>query len=372
MTKQMDSAPPTRERRTLKISEWPRADRLAWEAACSPSDRLKKGGSASHLAPVSQEDIATRYGLFLGFLKINGTLDTSAPAASHVTPKNVDAYNADLARRVRSVTAWNCIYKLRRAAQLVAPTKDFSWLIEIENDLAFVMEPKSKLDRVVFAERLVEAGLTLVEEAKQFAPTDFVRARGIRNGLMLALLTVSGLRRKNFATLEIGNTFKQVRGTWWVTISATKTKTRQRREERLIADWLNPYIGLYLDEARPVLLTDAPQATNALWISTTTRGPMTVRKVGSLITQITEETLGIAISPHLFRTADATTAADARGDMPHLASAFLGHTDPKVTEEHYNRASSLNVGQAYAEILQKHYGAQNKMGASRERLPDRF
>jgi integrase len=349
---------PARERRTLKPYEWPRADWLAWEAACKPSCRLKKGGSASHLCRESQEDIATRYGLFLGFLRLDGMLDTNALAAGHVTPKNVDAYAADLAKRVSSVTAWNCIYKLRRAAQLVAPAEDFSWLIEIENDLAFVMQPKSKLDRIVFAERLVEAGLTLIEEAKQSRRADFVRARGIRNGLMLALLTVCPIRRKNFAALEIGKTFKQVHGTWWVTIPATKTKSRQRPEERPVAVWLNPYITLYLEEARPVLLTGARQATNALWISTITRGPMTKRKVGSLITQITQETIGIAISPHLFRTIDASTAADARGDMPYLASALLGHTDPRVAEEDYNRASSLKAGNAYAEIIQKHYRAQ--------------
>jgi site-specific recombinase XerD len=350
-------ANPARERRTLQPCEWPRADWLAWEAACKPSDRLKKGGPGSHLAQVSQEDIATRYGLFLGFLRRNGMLDTNALAAAHVTPKNVAAYTADLAKRVSSVTAWNCTYKLRRAAQLVAPAEDFSWLVEIENDLAFVMEPKSKLDRIVFAERLVAAGLALIEEAKQFAPADFVRARGVRNGLMLAILTLCPSRRRNFAALEIGKTFKQVRSIWWVTIPASETKPRQRREERPIAAWLNPYINLYLNEARPVLLTGAQQDTNALWISTVTRGPMTQRKVGSLITQITQETLGIAISPHLFRAIDATTAADARGDMPHLASALLGHTHPRTTEQDYNRPSSLSAGKEYAEIIKTHYSA---------------
>jgi integrase len=349
---------PVRKRRGLKICEWPDADRLGWEAACKPSDRLKKGGAASHLAPVSQQDIATRYGLFLGFLELNGMLDTNATAAAHVTPKNVGAYAADLKKRVSSVTAWNCIYKLRRAAQLIAPAEDFSWLIEIENDLAFVMEPKSKLDRIVFAERLVEAGLTLIEEAKRFTHADFIRARGIRNGLMIALLAICPIRRKNFAALEIGETFKNVRGTWWITIPAAKTKSRQRCEERPVPVLLNPYINLYLDEARPVLLTGAKQTTNAMWISTKTRGPLTKRKVGSLIAQFTEETLGIAISPHLFRTAGATTAADARGDMPHLASALLGHDDPRVTQEHYNRACSLRAGEEYAEILRKHYTAQ--------------
>jgi integrase len=306
---------------------------------------------------VSQEDIARRYGLFLGFLKLNGMLDSNALAAAHVTPTNVDAYTADLAKRVSSVTAWNCIYKLRRAAQLINPVGDFSWLIEIEGDLAFVMEPKSKLDRIVFAERLVEAGLALMEEAKQFAHADFVRARKVRNGLMLALLAICPTRPKNFAALEIGRTFKQVRGRWWITVPATETKSR-RREERPVAVWLNPFINLYLDEARPTLLTGSLRDTNALWISTTARGPMTRRKIGSLITQITKETLGIAISPHLFRTIDATTAADALGNMPHLASALLGHTHPNITEEHYNRGSSLSAGKEYAEILQKHYSVQ--------------
>jgi hypothetical protein len=344
----------TTERRGLKVHEWPEAERVAWEAACIPSHRLKKGGSASHLAIVSQEDIATRYGLFLGFLKLEGCLDLGAPAAAHVTPENVSAYLDDLAVRVRSVTAWNCIYKLRRAAQLISPGTDFSWLQEIENDLAFVMEPRSKLNRIVSAERLVEAGLTLVEEAKH-KKADFIRARGIRNGLMLALLTLAPARLKNFARLEIGKTFRQVNGKWWITIEANQTKSRQRPEERPIADWLTPYIELYLKKARQVLMIGAKQDTNALWISSVTRGPMIEHHVGPLISQITRETLGIAISPHLFRTIAATTAADAKGDMPRLASALLVHPDPRVTEEHYNRATSLNAANEYAVILDKYY-----------------
>ena len=74
-------------------------------------------------------------------------------------------------RRVRSVTVWNCIYKLRRAAELLAPMSDFSWLAEIEKDLALVMEPRSKFDRLVFTGRLVEAGLTLVAEAQELPRT---------------------------------------------------------------------------------------------------------------------------------------------------------------------------------------------------------
>ena len=346
-----------RERRGLKLNEWPVADRLAWEAACKPSSLLKKGGSASHLNSVSKEDIARRYGLFLGFLKLNGYFDPDAPPSGQVTPANVQAYKADLATRVSSVTAWNSIYKFRRAAQLIAPSLDFSWLVEIEGDLAFVMEPRSKLDKLIFAERIVEAGLTLIAEAKQFARADFVRARGIRNGLMIALLVLCPSRLKNFAALEIGRTFKQITGKWWIVLPAASTKTRRRPEERPIAEWLNPYIELYISEARPVLLTASQQHTDALWISSSTRGPMTPRKVGSLISQVTRETLGIAISPHLFRTMDVTTIVDAKSDLPHLGSALLGHTDPRITEEHYNRATSMSAADAYAAVLQKYYSS---------------
>jgi hypothetical protein len=147
------------------------------------------GSSANRGAGMrSREDFAKRYGAFLGFLQRTRRLERDAGAATQVLLPNVEAYIADLSARVRSVTVWNCVYKLRRASQLLAPTVDFSWLAEIEKDLALVMEPRSKLERLVFTPRLVEAGLTLVAEAESFATDDHARARGVRNGLMIALL----------------------------------------------------------------------------------------------------------------------------------------------------------------------------------------
>jgi integrase len=344
---------PKKDRQTLYVHEWPIAEQSAWQDACRPSHRLNKGGSGSHLRVVSLDDFARRYGRFLGFLKRTGRLDPNAPAASQVTPANVAAYVADFTGKVSSVTAWNCIYKLRRAAQLLSPSADFTWLIEIEKDLELLQELKSKFDRIVTTEQLAEAGLTLIIEAKELTHAKFKRARGIRNGLMLVLLALCPIRPKNFANLEIGKTLKHIRGRWWITLPGGSTKMK-KPEERPVAEWLNPYIDLYLNEARPALLDGSQIDTNALWISSTGR-PMTVKKVGSLITQITRETIGIGISPHLFRTADATTVAEACGDMPHLASALLGHSNSKITEEHYIRPSSLNAAKEYANIIEHRY-----------------
>jgi len=81
---------------------------------------------------------------------------------------------------------------------------------------------------------------------------------------------------------------------------------------------------------------------------------LTTKNLGTLVSKITLETLGVDVSPHLFRTAAASTAATYGGDTPHLASALLGHTDPRVTEEHYNRATSITAAKIYAEIMKTH------------------
>jgi integrase len=297
---------------------------------------------------VSRDSFARRYGAFLAFLQRTDELNRHAAAAAQVKPTNVAAYIDELTARVRSVTTYNCIYHLRRAAELLAPTIDFSWLAEIEKDLALVMEPRSTSVRLVLTERLVEAGLTLVVEAQQLADKDFARARGIRNGLMIALLAVCPNRLKNFSTLEIGHTFKPVHGSWWIALPGTLTKSR-RPDERRVPEWLNSTIDLYLNQSRPVLLRSG-STTNALWISSTTARPMTSKNNGTLISKVTLETLGVDVSPHLFRTAAASTAATYGGSIPHLASAILNHTDPRVTEEHYNRASSVSASKIYGRI----------------------
>ncbi len=82
--------------RSLPIAEWPASDRLGWAEACRPAQRLKRGGAASHLAPVSQADIANRYGLYLDFLQRNGRLDPAKGAVTLVTPDNVNGFIAEL------------------------------------------------------------------------------------------------------------------------------------------------------------------------------------------------------------------------------------------------------------------------------------
>ena len=355
---------------SLPLKEWPAADRFGWEAACRQGHRLTRGGAASHMASVTQADLARRYGSFLDFLARSGQLDLTAPPATLVTPDAIAAFIKELQARVSSVTVSQTIYKVRRAAECIAPGLRFGWLAEIGKDLALLERPKDKFDRIVPTERLTEAGLSLIEEAEADTSSPLLRRALLgRNGLMISLLAQCPVRLKNFAALEIGQSFVMLETAWWMVLSKTKGG---RPDHRPVPTFLTRFIERYLEVYRPVLLRTSSgrevphddgsrsfhesthvtptRPASALWISRL-GDPLSYDSVAYAITKTTRMTVGVPVSPHLFRSACATSAALHAPQSPHLASALLQHSDARVTEEHYNRASSLSVTRDFAAIV---------------------
>jgi hypothetical protein len=76
--------------------------------------------------------------------------------------------------------------------------------------------------------------------------------------------------------------------------------------------------------------------------------PMSYASMAELIPETTRMTIGIPVSPHLFRTAAVTTLATRAGDKPHAGSALLHHRPGPVTQENYNRASFITAGKSLA------------------------
>jgi integrase len=250
--------------RSLPVDLWPIADREAWAEACRPSVRLKRGGAASHMRSVTHAILAKRCGYFFDFLSRSGRLEMSATAGAQVTPDNVEAYVAELKSRVSSVTVYGGVQKLRRFIQLVAPDRDLDWLIEIERQLFSEMRPRSKWDRVVFANILVDAGLTLMADAEMAKQPKLTCARMFRNGLMIPLLAYCPVRLKNYAALEIGRSFVNVDGIWWIVLTAAETKEK-RPDERPVPEELTDPIKRYLEIYRPIL-TRGNTLSNGLWM----------------------------------------------------------------------------------------------------------
>jgi integrase len=266
-----------------------------------------------------------------------------------VTPENVDGYIAELKARVSSVSVYDSIAKLRRVSQLICPGRDFSWISEIERDLKSEMRPRSKFDRLVSTGVLLEAGLTLFTESETATKlADLARARQARNRVMVALLALCPIRLKNYTALEIGNTFVQIRDQWWIVLSASQTKEK-RADERPVDDILTSALNRYISTYKPILARST--SSSALWLTSNDGQPMRESGVYEVITSTTLSTVGVALSPHMFRTCAASTAAMYGGENPYLASALLHHTDPSVTIEHYNRASSLSAGKSLREVI---------------------
>jgi integrase len=340
---------------------------------------LGKGGAGRHLALITQGDLARRYGYFIDHLMRNDLFEPGAWTAGQVTPNRVESFVEELRSRVGSVTMAQTIHKLRRAAQLLDPNRDFAWLAEIEKDLAMLMRPSSKDHRIVDPDRLYEAGLALIEEAiDNPALTPLRQARQVRNGLMIALLTLCPIRLKNFSALELQASFRRVGTRWWIVLNRKETKSRRPDERRVPGD-LAAAIDIYLLVHRPVLAAarsggaidtfnvkdrlgrtanisascadPLANITGALWLSSNTGQRMTYPAVERAITETTRMALGVAVSPHLFRTCAATAIYTHAGDNPHLASGVLQHIDRSVTEEHYNRATSISAARQYAEIV---------------------
>jgi hypothetical protein len=105
--------------RSLPIDLWPIADRVAWQEACRPSVRLKRGGAASHMWNVTHTILAKRCGYFFDFLSQSGRLEMSAPAGAQVTPDNVEAYVGAIASAANT-RSWS-----RSAAWRWAPARSF-------------------------------------------------------------------------------------------------------------------------------------------------------------------------------------------------------------------------------------------------------
>jgi integrase len=351
--------------RDLPLEQWPEADRQGWETALQPARRLSVGGRAAHLRPSSKANLERGYGYFLRVVSESGALNRHAAATSHVTSEAIEIFveRAELSRNSLSIASG--VERVRAVAQFLAPERNFGWLKNVAAQLRARARPQPKFSRMVGSEELVEAGLVLMQEARG-QERGAEQARMYRNGLIIALLALCPIRMGSFVALVLGRSFLRIGDGWWIRLAANETKSG-RPDERQVPGYVTSCVDEYLRTFRPRLLcagrigsarrdgaavsVDGPEIkAGPLWISHRGRA-MSPSTMGWLITQATQQTLGVSVNPHLFRACAATTAALHASSHPHLASGLLQHVDPRVTEAHYNRASSLQAAIHYGEIL---------------------
>ncbi|GAA1576770.1 tyrosine-type recombinase/integrase [Leucobacter aridicollis] len=108
-----------------------------------------------------------------------------------------------------------------------------------------------------------------------------------------------------------------------------------------------------LHAIRSRLLRTGETEPGALLFSTRSGTPHTTNNVRRLLRDVMDEAGVENVTPHRFRRTVATVINDAKGVL--LASELLGHTDPRITVQHYIQRNET-VNPATAEYLEQAFG----------------
>jgi site-specific recombinase XerD len=337
-------------RRCLPVTDWPNADRAAWQAALSTDDLLSFARStAASWRPATCHKNRRGYGRWLTFLRNSGE-DWSVPLDDRVTRERVAAYLDELRRhQVSLYTIRNRIMELRAVMLALAPDRNWSWLKACVVHLGRRAEDAAdrRLPPLLASDVLDRAMKELRRRAQ--APSSCREAVAYRDWLMLTVLAVLPLRLRNFSALSLTRHMERRAGVWCIDIDGNETKTGRPYAARIPTN-VGKYLDHYLSHIRPRL--DQGAGGNNLWLSRS-GSPVAEHTIYITITELTQRAFDTALNPHLFRHIFATSVSIADPEAIEGARAALGHATRRTTQHHYNRAAAFTAARTHAKIMQR-------------------
>jgi site-specific recombinase XerD len=339
----------------MPLDQWPAEDRRLWDEGLRTGGLFEAIGPGAHWSAHSQRKHQQGYGRWLTWLDDAGQLDRTVPPGDRITHGRVADYLTGLETTCAPYTRVGRIQDLHVALRILAPRGNWRWLAELHATLRARARPiRNKRRRLHPAAELVELGRQLMRQAETSADwSPRKRAVQYRDGLMIALLAHRPLRIKNFAAIRLGHQLLRHGERHWLVFGADETKTG-RPWEAVFPETLLPCLARYLEHHRPVLLRGErgtkPADTDALWVSEIGTH-LELGALGGRIRIHTAKAFGVALPPHWFRDAAATTIAIE--DPKHVRDAHLvlGHASLDTTERYYNQARSLEASRRHQAML---------------------
>lgn len=194
-------------RRSLPFNEWPDPDRVAWDRAIHRGTALEDAGRGAKWAPDTRVRYCWAYGRWLRFLTDRGELDGSVAPIGRLSKERLLAWVDRLrAQELASSSIASHLQALHNVFWGMWPEADIGFLRELTNHLVTTARPKkSKAGRLWPIDAVYEAALGMMDDADRTPPPrplwDSTR---YRDGLMIAILCATALRRKNIASLCVG------------------------------------------------------------------------------------------------------------------------------------------------------------------------
>ena len=212
----------------IPFEAWPEEDRIRWNAAFKAGDPFDECGPAAHLAERTRQDLYYRYGCFLGFVTTEHPYLLALAPADRLSPSLISQYVTVRRQSCSERTVASDLRKLRAALQLVCPTSNWSWLLEIAKRIEAQAPPKPERHHLVTSDRLYALGMELMDRAlissECLSGPSKAQALEYRDGLMIALLALIPLRRRTLAALRIGKQVVKSGQLWALEIPAEDTK----------------------------------------------------------------------------------------------------------------------------------------------------
>ena len=192
------------ERACLPIARWPETDRLLWQTACAPADLLSEdAGSRSDRRPISNRKVEKGYGRWLTFLSHVCCQCLAEPAAARITPERIREYVEHLELLGNSTaTILARLQELGEAAKVMEPNQSWRFINGIASKVRAQHKPARDKRNMKLTEELLALGVELMEKAG--AMKGWQAAITFRDGLIIALLSLVPLRRRNLEGLLIG------------------------------------------------------------------------------------------------------------------------------------------------------------------------
>ena len=342
-----------RKGRCLNVRDWPAIDQKLWQAALAVRDLEDEDQSpAAKWRPTTVQTNREGYGRWIDYLQRSGE-GLDEPPDQRVTRERVKSYLVALEQQGVSIRSrCNRISELLSVLRAIAPQADWAWLKHRFKALeAQAQEPRQRPAPTLLAGDVLERAFKTLRAMEQAEDPErsLYWAFGYRNWLMLAMLTLVPLRRRNFAELSLDRHLRIAGREWLVEIPAAEAKGG-KPITKPIPPALHCHVRFYLEQVRPMLLKG--NSSDRLWI-TNLHGPMAPHSLFIMMTNFTCEVFGTPIGPHKFRHIGATSILLATPGETEVARAFLGHGDYATTHDHYVIGESIAASRQRSAVVAK-------------------
>ena len=174
-------------------------------------------------------------------------------------------------------------------------------------------------------------------------------ALSFRDGVIIALLTIAPMRRRNLASLALGRHLVRAGRSWSILLSADDTKGKEELEYPL-SEKVSRALDRYLEVFRPAICGSGTHC--GLWASA--KGvQVTGNALYDAVCRRTRSEFGVSMNLHLFRDAAFSFLAFYAPEQVRAGRDLLGHKRLHTGEQFYQTAQTVLASRVVAEILQQ-------------------